>query len=124
MIVKYGPWAEARDSIPATRILSYTDEHLVTRFKQNLIPDFAALNQPPTLFVQEDSNEQMETYWIQLLQEGPLLTAELRQFAKYEGLEKDTHIQKSVCFTALTPSQLAHHATTFGSFSLEFEEIG
>lgn len=56
-----------------------------------------------------------------ILEKGLLLTAELREFPAYEGLRKDTYIQQRVCFTALTPDRLAHHAKTFGSFSLEFE---
>ena len=56
-----------------------------------------------------------------ILEKGLLLTAELRTFAACEGLDAGTFIQQRVCFTALTTDRLAHHAETFGSFSLEFD---
>src|SRR6266496_2654399 len=56
-----------------------------------------------------------------ILANGLLLTAELRNFPACEGLVAAEFIQRRVCFTALTANDLAYHAQTFGSFSLEFE---
>jgi hypothetical protein len=56
-----------------------------------------------------------------ILGKGLLLTAEALKLPKCDGLEAATFIQRRVCFTALTPDRLAHHAETFGHFSLEFE---
>ena len=33
LLVKYSGWAESRDSIPIGRILEYTDQALVDRFR-------------------------------------------------------------------------------------------
>ena len=57
MIVKYNPWADGRDTIPAGRVLEHTEDRLVAQFNPKGQLDFAALVALPTLFVQESSGQ-------------------------------------------------------------------
>lgn len=56
-----------------------------------------------------------------ILENGLLLTAELRSFSACKDLDASDFVQQRVCFTALTTDHLHSHAETFGSFSLEFD---
>jgi hypothetical protein len=57
-LVKFQPWLDGRDTIPAERVFGYTDPSLVARFKPGGQLDVAALSALPTLFVQETSGQQ------------------------------------------------------------------
>lgn len=52
-LVKYGGWADARDSIPASRTFEYTEDEVVKRFAPGGKIDFERLLRLPALFVQE-----------------------------------------------------------------------
>ena len=53
LIVKASPWAEGRDTLPASRAFEYTAKHLIERFSAAGNPNFASLATLPTLFVEE-----------------------------------------------------------------------
>ena len=53
LIVKGSGWAEDLDTFPGGRVLEYTEQPLVDRFKPNGLLDLAALITLPTVFVQE-----------------------------------------------------------------------
>lgn len=56
LLVKYSPWAEGRDTIPASRAFEYTNDALVERFKPGGEIDDAVLRLP-TVFMQESTGE-------------------------------------------------------------------
>jgi hypothetical protein len=58
LLVKFQPWAEGRDTIPAGRVFEYTDSSLVDRSKPGGQLDVAALSSVPALFLQETSGQQ------------------------------------------------------------------
>ena len=53
LLVKYEPWGDGRDSMPIGRILEYTDDALVERFKPNGRLDIETLITLPCLFAVE-----------------------------------------------------------------------
>lgn len=53
LIVKFGSWADGRDTIPASRLLQYTEDAFQERFAPKLRFDFDALMKLPCLFVEE-----------------------------------------------------------------------
>lgn len=55
LLVSGSGWADDRDTMLSSRVFEYTDDGLVARFKPNSKPDFAALIQLPTLFMEESS---------------------------------------------------------------------
>lgn len=56
LLVKYTPWAEGRDTIPASRAFEYTNDALVERFKPDGEINDAVLRLP-TVFMQEITGE-------------------------------------------------------------------
>ena len=54
LLVKFQPWAEGRDTIPAGRVFEYTDSSLVDRSKPGGQLDVAALSSVPALFLQKN----------------------------------------------------------------------
>src|SRR5436309_54495 len=96
--------------------------------KDTIRPHVAALTEHPTYFyhsfprVPHQNDHALGLKILDsILEKGLLLTAELRTFPACKGLDAGTFVQQRVCFTALTSARLAHHAETFGSFSLEFD---
>ena len=53
LLVKYSGWAESRDSIPIGRMLEYTDQTLVDRFRPSGRIDYDALIRLPAVFMEE-----------------------------------------------------------------------
>lgn len=53
LLVKYDGWAEARDSMPLARVLEYTSDDLVERFKPGGTLKLDVLTRLPALFVSE-----------------------------------------------------------------------
>ncbi|EPN8223868.1 hypothetical protein ACT3QV_001803 [Vibrio alginolyticus] len=53
LIVNGGGWAESRDTFTLGRMLEYTSDDLVARFKPNGVLDFEAIRSLPTLFMEE-----------------------------------------------------------------------
>ena len=60
LLVKYSGWAESRDSIPIGRILEYTDQALVDRFRPNGLIDYDALMRIPAVFMQESGGSRAD----------------------------------------------------------------
>jgi hypothetical protein len=52
-IVKYAPWGDTHSTIPLSRVLNATDDHLVERLRTDGRLDLDALKRLPTLFIQE-----------------------------------------------------------------------
>lgn len=57
LIVKSNGWAEVRDTMEGERILEYTEQHLIDRFKPEGQLDLATLATLPALFVEETSGQ-------------------------------------------------------------------
>ena len=55
LLVKYEPWGDGRDSMPVGRMLEYTDDELVAKFKPDGEIDYDSLMRLPCLFVEESS---------------------------------------------------------------------
>jgi hypothetical protein len=60
LLVKYSGWAESRDSIPIGRILEYTDQALVDRFRPSGLIDYDALMRIPAAFMQESGGSRAD----------------------------------------------------------------
>ena len=60
LLVKYSGWAESRDSIPIGRILEYTDQALVDRFRPRGLIDYDALMRIPAVFMQESGGSRAD----------------------------------------------------------------
>src|SRR5687767_3316613 len=60
LLVKYSGWAESRDSIPIGRILEYTDQALVDRFRPSGRIDYDALSRLPAVFMQENADNRTD----------------------------------------------------------------
>ena len=60
LLVKYSGWAESRDSIPIGRILEYTDQALVDRFRPSGLIDYDALMRIPAVFMQESGGNRAD----------------------------------------------------------------
>jgi len=60
LLVKYSGWAESRDSIPIGRILEYTDQALVDRFRPSGRIDYDALSRLPAVFMQENADNRAD----------------------------------------------------------------
>ena len=59
LLVKYSGWADGRDSLPLARILEYTDDGLVSRFKPSGSLDLDALLDLPAVFMEESHGGDM-----------------------------------------------------------------
>lgn len=53
LLVKFGSWADGRDTLPVGRLLQYTDDAFQERFAPDSQFDFDALMKLPCLFVEE-----------------------------------------------------------------------
>lgn len=60
LLVKFSGWAESRDSIPIGRILEYTDQALVDRFRPSGRIDYDALSRLPAVFMQENADNRAD----------------------------------------------------------------
>jgi hypothetical protein len=60
LLVKYSGWAESRDTIPIGRILEYTDQALVDRFRPSGRIDYDALSRLPAVFMQENADNRAD----------------------------------------------------------------
>lgn len=60
LLVKYSGWADSRDSIPIGRILEYTDQALVDRFRPSGLIDYDALMRIPAVFMQESGGSRAD----------------------------------------------------------------
>jgi len=60
LLVKYSGWAESRDGIPIGRILEYTDQALVDRFRPSGRIDYDALIRIPAVFMQESGGSRAD----------------------------------------------------------------
>jgi hypothetical protein len=60
LLVKFSGWAESRDSIPIGRILEYTDQALVDRFRPSGRIDYYALSRLPAVFMQENADNRAD----------------------------------------------------------------
>lgn len=61
LLVSYSGWAESRDTITAGRILEYTEQTLIDKFRINGIIDLNALAKLPCLFLQETNRDSVQT---------------------------------------------------------------
>ena len=57
LLVKGSGWSENRDSMSLSRILEYTESHLVAKFCPGGVPDMTALRALPTLFLEESHRD-------------------------------------------------------------------
>jgi hypothetical protein len=55
LLVKYSGWAEGRDTIPAARLLEYTSDDLVERFRPDGKVNYDSILQLPAVFLQENT---------------------------------------------------------------------
>lgn len=71
LLVKYSGWAEGRDNIPIGRILEFTDQALVDRFRPGDQIDFDVLIRFPAVFMQESGGSRAD----QVIRIGLILRA-------------------------------------------------
>jgi hypothetical protein len=72
LLVKFGSWGDGRDSLPASRLLQYTEDSIRERFAPDWKFDFDALTRLPTLFVEETNRDVNQTARVGIITDARL----------------------------------------------------